>query len=198
MSDQLEDIQLLIQGCRANNRHSQQRMYNLLKEYAMRVCYRYLNRAEDVEEVMNEGFIKLFRHMGQFEDNRHDQVTAALKGWFRKILVNTSIDHLRKTSSFLNGHVIQDKHELIPDTSETGLDKISHKELIACIRELSPAYRTVFNLFVIEGFSHEEIARQLGISVGSSKSNLSKARENLRKIIVKKLYPELYAESARR
>ncbi len=197
MSDHIEDIHLLIEGCRANNRHSQQQMYNLLKDYAMRVCYRYINRVEDVEEVMNEGFIKLFKHMVQFEDNRHDQVTAALKGWFRKILVNTSIDHLRKTSSFMNGHVIQDKHELIQDTSETGLDRISHKEIIACIKELSPAYRTVFNLFVIEGYSHEEIARQLGISVGSSKSNLSKARENLRKIIIKKLYPEQYAESAK-
>jgi RNA polymerase sigma factor (sigma-70 family) len=189
---------LLIEGCRSNNRHSQQQMYDLLKEYAMRICYRYFNRIEDVEEVMNEGFIKLFKHMHQFEDNRHEQVTAALKGWFRKILVNTCIDYLRKTSSFLNGHghVIQDKHELIPDTSETGFDKLSHKEIIACIKDLSPAYRTVFNLFVIEGFSHEEIAKQLGISVGSSKSNLSKARENLRKIIFKKLYPE--HESARR
>lgn len=173
-------------------------MYNLLKDYALRICYRYINRAEDVEEVMNEGFVKLFRHMLQFEENRHDQVTAALKGWFRKILVNTCIDHLRKTSSFLNGHVIQDKHELIPDTGETGLDKLSHKEIIACIKELSPAYRTVFNLFVIEGLSHEEIARQLGISVGSSKSNLSKARENLRKIVIKKLHPEQHAASARR
>ncbi|HET9053127.1 MAG TPA: sigma factor, partial [Cyclobacteriaceae bacterium] len=61
-------------------------MYNLLKEYAMRICYRYISRVEDVEEVMNEGFIKLFRHIRQFEDNRHDQVTAALKGWFRRIL----------------------------------------------------------------------------------------------------------------
>jgi RNA polymerase sigma factor (sigma-70 family) len=196
--DNIEDIHKLIDGCRENNRHSQQQMYNLLKEYAMRICYRYINRAEDVEEVMNEAFIKLFRHMMQFEENRHDQVTAALKGWFRKILVNTCIDHLRKTSALLNGHVIQDKHEQIPDHTETGLDKISHKEIIACIKELSPAYRTVFNLFVIEGFSHEEISNQLGISVGSSKSNLSKARENLRKIIIKKLHPEQYAESARR
>jgi RNA polymerase sigma factor (sigma-70 family) len=198
LTDNIEDIYKLIDGCRENNRHSQQQMYNLLKEYAMRICYRYLNRPEDVEEVMNEGFIKLFRHMMQFEENRHDQVTAALKGWFRKILVNTCIDHLRKTSALLNGHVIQDKHEQIPDTTESGIDKISHKEIIACIKELSPAYRTVFNLFVIEGFSHEEISNQLGISVGSSKSNLSKARENLRKIIIKKLHPEQYAESARR
>lgn len=198
MTEHIEDIHLLIEGCRTNSRHSQQQMYNLLKDYALRICYRYINRAEDVEEVMNEGFVKLFRHMLQFEENRHDQVTAALKGWFRKILVNTCIDHLRKTSSFLNGHVIQDKHELIPDTGETGLDKLSHKEIIACIKELSPAYRTVFNLFVIEGLSHEEIARQLGISVGSSKSNLSKARENLRKIVIKKLHPEQHAASARR
>lgn len=198
MTDNFEDIHKLIDGCRENNRHCQQQMYNLLKDYAMRICYRYINRVEDVEEVMNEAFIKLFRHMMQFEENRHDQVTAALKGWFRKILVNTCIDHLRKTSALLNGHVIQDKHEQIPDNTETGLDRISHKEIVACIRDLSPAYRTVFNLFVIEGFSHEEISNQLGISVGSSKSNLSKARENLRKIIIKKLHPEQYAESARR
>jgi RNA polymerase sigma factor (sigma-70 family) len=197
LSDHPEEIHKLIAGCRNNDRGSQQQMYNLLQDYAMRICYRYISRPEDVEEVMNEGFIKLFKHMMQFEEHRHDQVVAALKGWFRKILVNTCIDHLRKTSSFLNGHVIQDKHEHIPDMSESGLDKMSHKEIIACIKDLSPAYRTVFNLFVIEGYSHEEIARQLGISVGSSKSNLSKARENLRKIIIKKLYPEQYAASSR-
>jgi len=197
LTDHIENIYKLIEGCRLNKRGSQQQMYDLLKEYAMRICYRYMSKVEDVEEVMNEGFIKLFKHMHQFQENRHDQVTAALKGWFRKILVNTCIDHLRKSSTFLNGHVIQDKHEQIPDVAETGLDRISHKEIIACIKDLSPAYRTVFNLFVIEGFSHEEIAKQLGISVGSSKSNLSKARENLRKIIIKKLYPEQYAESPR-
>jgi RNA polymerase sigma-70 factor (ECF subfamily) len=75
---------------------------------------------------------------------------------------------------------------------------LSYKEIVSSIKELSPAYRAVFNLFVIEGLSHEEISRQLGISVGSSKSNLSKARENLRKILLKKTAPNQYVESARR
>ena len=173
-------------------------MYELLKDYAMRICFRYLTTHEEAEEVMNEGFVKLFKHIHQFEENRHDQVMAALKGWFRRILVNTCIDQLRKTSSFLNGHTLKEAHEYIADAGESGLDKISYKEIIASVRQLSPAYRTVFNLFVIEGLSHEEISKQLGISVGSSKSNLSKARENLRKILIKKTDPELQYVEARR
>ena len=198
MTNQNENIYLLLNGCRSNNRHSQQQMYELLKDYAMRICFRYLTTHEEAEEVMNEGFVKLFKHIHQFEENRHDQVMAALKGWFRRILVNTCIDQLRKTSSFLNGHTLKEAHEYIADAGETGIDKISYKEIIASVRQLSPAYRTVFNLFVIEGLSHEEISKQLGISVGSSKSNLSKARENLRKILIKKTDPELQYVEARR
>ena len=198
MSTQNENIYLLLEGCRKNSRHSQQQMYELLKDYAMRICYRYLTTFEEAEEVMNEGFVKLFKHIHQFEENRHDQVMAALKGWFRRILVNTCIDQLRKTSSFLNGHTLKETHEYIADAGETGIDKLSYKEIVSSIKELSPAYRAVFNLFVIEGLSHEEISRQLGISVGSSKSNLSKARENLRKILLKKTVPDQYVESARR
>ena len=198
MTNQNENIYLLLNGCRSNNRHSQQQMYELLKDYAMRICFRYLTTHEEAEEVMNEGFVKLFKHIHQFEENRHDQVIAALKGWFRRILVNTCIDQLRKTSSFLNGHTLKEAHEYIADVGESGLDKLSYKEIIASVRQLSPAYRTVFNLFVIEGLSHEEISKQLGISVGSSKSNLSKARENLRKILIKKTDPELQYVEARR
>ncbi len=193
-----ENIYLLLDGCRNNDRQCQQQMYDLLKEYGMRISYRYLTTFEEAEEVMNEAFVKLFKHMHQFEEHRHDQVMAALKGWFRRILVNTCIDQLRKSASFLNGHTLKETHEYIADAGETGLDKLSYKEIIASIKQLSPAYRTVFNLFVIEGLSHEEISKQLGISVGSSKSNLSKARENLRKIILKKTLPGHYVEPAKR
>jgi RNA polymerase sigma factor (sigma-70 family) len=198
LSTQNENIYLLLGGCRNNSRHSQQQMYELLKDYAMRICYRYLTTFEEAEEVMNEGFVKLFKHIHQFEENRHDQVMAALKGWFRRILVNTCIDQLRKTSSFLNGHTLKETHEYIADAGESGIDKLSYKEIVASIKDLSPAYRAVFNLFVIEGLSHEEISRQLGISVGSSKSNLSKARENLRKILTKKTVSVIYVEPSRR
>jgi RNA polymerase sigma-70 factor (ECF subfamily) len=190
-------ILALIEGCRANDRASQKELYLMLKDYAMKICYRYQNNVEQVEEIMNEGFIKLFRNIGQFEEARHTDVTASLKGWFKRILVNTCIDHYRKNSSYINGQMLSEDTENIADKQETGLDVLSYKEIIEAIRLLSPAYRTVFNLFVIEGLTHEEIAGQLGISVGSSKSNLSKARENLRKILTKKTDHKAYVEPIR-
>jgi RNA polymerase sigma factor (sigma-70 family) len=185
-------IHALIEGCRSNSRTSQKELYLLLKEYAMKICYRYQNNVEQVEEIMNEGFIKLFKNIHQFEETRHSDILASLKGWFKRILINTCIDHYRKNASYINGQMLSEDAENIADKQETGLDVLSYKEIIEAIRQLSPAYRTVFNLFVIEGLTHEEIARQLNISIGSSKSNLSKARENLRKILTKKTDVKVY------
>jgi RNA polymerase sigma factor (sigma-70 family) len=169
----------------------------MLKDYAMKICYRYQNNLEQVEEIMNEGFIKLFKNIHQFEESRHTDILASLKGWFKRILVNTCIDHYRKNASYINGQMLSEDTENIADRQESGLDILSYKEIIEAIRLLSPAYRTVFNLFVIEGLTHEEIATQLGISIGSSKSNLSKARENLRKILIKKTDHKAYVEPIR-
>lgn len=186
-------ITTLLDGCRQNNRSSQKVLYLLLHEYAMKICYRYTNRLEEAQELMNEGFVKLFKHISQFDENRYPDVLTSLKGWFKRILINTCIDHYRKNNSTLNGHYISSENENIADNSESGLDKLSYKEIIESIRQLSPTYRTVFNLFVIEGLTHEEIANQLGISIGTSKSNLSKARENLKKILLKKTQYKAYA-----
>lgn len=169
----------------------------MLRDYAMKICYRYQNNVEQVEEIMNEGFIKLFKNIHQFEESRHTDILASLKGWFKRILVNTCIDYYRKNASYINGQMLADDAENIADKQETGIDVLSYKEIIEAIRLLSPAYRTVFNLFVIEGLTHEEIADHLGISVGSSKSNLSKARENLRKILTKKSDHKAYVEPIR-
>ena len=186
-------ITTLLDGCRQNNRSSQKVLYLLLHEYAMKICYRYTNRLEEAQELMNEGFVKLFKHIAQFDENRYPDVLTSLKGWFKRILINTCIDHYRKNNSALNGHYISSENENIADNSESGLDKLSYKEIIESIRQLSPTYRTVFNLFVIEGLTHEEIANHLGISIGTSKSNLSKARENLKKILLKKTQYKAYA-----
>jgi len=186
-------ITTLLDGCRQNNRNSQKVLYLLLHEYAMKICYRYTNRLEEAQELMNEGFVKLFKHIAQFDENRYPDVLTSLKGWFKRILINTCIDHYRKNNSALNGHYISSENENIADNSESGLDKLSYKEIIESIRLLSPTYRTVFNLFVIEGLTHEEIANHLGISIGTSKSNLSKARENLKKILLKKTQYKAYA-----
>ncbi len=186
------NISAIIAGCRNNDRSSQKELYQLLKGYALKICFRYQNHTEESEEIMNEGFIKLFKNINQFDEARHTDIEIALKGWFKRILINTCIDHYRKNASQINGRVITDEPERIADHTENGLDVLSYKEILEAIKKLSPGYRTVFNLFVIEGMSHEEIANHLGISVGASKSNLSKARDNLRKILVKKTDYKIY------
>ncbi len=182
MSDQ-QQILSLIAGCSDNDRISQRELYQRLYDYALKICYRYVSRLEEAEELANESFVKLFKNIRQFDTGRNGEPEALLKGWFKRILINTNIDHLRRKHLKLSGDEIQDDNPLFADNSATGMDKLMYLEIIEAIRLLTPAYRTVFNLFVIEGYSHEEIAAALEISVGASKSNLSKARQNLRKII---------------
>ena len=190
-------LSAIITGCRNNDRNCQRQLYESLKGYAVKICYRYQHHSHQVEEIVNEGFTKLFKNIHQFEEHRNVEIAIALKGWFKRILINTCIDYYRKNATFLHGQVLSEETEKIADHTETGLDLLSYKEIIEAIRQLSPAYRTVFNLFVIEGMTHEEIGKHLGISIGASKSNLSKARENLRKILTKKTDMNVYAESHR-
>ena len=193
MPREIQQISSLISGCCKNNRISQRELYHWLYEYAIRICYRYLNKPEEAEELVNESFVKLFRNIQQFDGSRGGGETEALlKGWFKRIVVNTCIDHLRKTHLKLVSQEISEEGETFADGQETGVDKLMYQEIIEAIRKLTPVYRTVFNLFVIEGFGHEEIAAQLGISVGASKSNLSKARHNLRKILTQQTEYKAY------
>jgi RNA polymerase sigma factor (sigma-70 family) len=180
-----EDLKIHIRGCAQNSRESQQKLYSSFYGYAMSICDRYVNREEDAVEILNDGFLKVFKEIHHFTPAYAD-VVSSFKGWLRKIMVYTAIDHFRKNQKH---HVLS---ELNTDNNgfasynETALDKISHDEIIKAIQELSPAYRTVLNLFIVEGFSHEEIAKQLDISTGTSKSNLSKARKQLQKILFNK------------
>jgi RNA polymerase sigma factor (sigma-70 family) len=186
-------IAALLNGCRNNDRNSQKELYYILRGFAMKICYRYSSHTEESEEIMNEAFVKLFKKLDQFDEFRQEDSLLSLKGWFKRILVNTCIDHYRKNRSAVSGHILSEESDKLPDHSENGLDILSYKEIINAIKLLSPAYRTVFNLFVIEGLSHEEISKKLGISVGASKSNLSKARDNLRKLLLRKSHFNLYA-----
>jgi RNA polymerase sigma-70 factor (ECF subfamily) len=110
-------------------------------------------------------------------------VVSSFKGWLRKIMVYTAIDHFRKNNKHQNITELDTAIIHLPAENETAVDKISYDEIIRFIQDLSPAYRTVLNLFIVEGFSHEEISKQLEISVGTSKSNLAKARKQLQKIL---------------
>lgn len=141
----------------------------------MGICSRYSKNQEETKEVLNDGFMKVFTHIRKFDVDR------PFVSWFSKILVNTAINHYRKNL----------KHELDLELTmakslkqdESILSGISYKEVLEMIQELPPAYRMVFNLHAIEGYKHREIAQELGITAGTSKSNLSRAREHLQVIL---------------
>jgi len=195
LSDQSVQILTLVEGCCNNDRNAQRELYQFLYGYAMKICYRYTTHQHEAEELTNESFVKLFKNIKLFDASRQSNVDALFKAWFKRIIINTCIDYLRRSHAMLNGHNLSNDAENIADMGETGIDRLSYEEIVDAIRQLSPVYKTVFNLFVIEGMTHEEIAAQLEISVGASKSNLSKARNNLRKIILHQTQYKAYASS---
>lgn len=177
-----DELQEHIRGCTLNRRESQKIIYSSFYGYAMSICYRYTNRQEDATEILNDGFLKVFVEIYRFKPAYTDTVSS-FKGWLRKIMIYTAIDHFRKNQKHQLTGELNESYLHVPDTHEDALDKISYEEILQAIKFLTPGYRTVFNLFVIEGFSHDEIARELGISTGTSKSNLAKAKKQLQKIL---------------
>lgn len=151
----------------------------------MAICDRYANRQEDALEILNDGFLKIFKEIHRYEPAYADVINS-FKGWLRKIMVYTAIDQFRRNQKHQAVTQLENVVYHIPTYQEDALDKLSYDEIIRAVQELSPGYRTVFNLFIIEGLSHEEISEMLGISIGTSKSNLSKARAKLQQILFKK------------
>lgn len=143
---------------------------------------RYAHNDDDAMEITNDGFLKIFRELSSFAA-RYDDVEASLKGWMKRIIINTAIDHFRKNQKFQSNISLDDSLYQAEDHSESSIDKLSYDELYKIIQLLSPVYKAVFNLYVIDGYKHEEIARQLKISVGTSKSNLAKAKINIQKML---------------
>lgn len=179
---QSQEIDNIINGCVKLQGESQKQFYTYFYGYAMSICMRYAHTDDDAMEIANDGFLKIFKDLSHFEA-RYDDVEASLKGWMKRIMVNTSIDHFRKNQKHQSNVSIDDKLFHMEDPAETSIDKLSYEEIYKLVQQLSPVYRTVFNLFVIDGFKHEEIAKQLKISVGTSKSNLAKAKMNIKKMI---------------
>ena len=150
----------------------------------MAICDRYTGKHDDAVEILNDGFLKIFKEIHHYKPAYAD-VVSSFKGWLRKIMVYTAIDHFRKYHKHQMVTQLDDVVFQMVSVNEDALDKLSYEEIIRAVQELSPGYRTVFNLFVIEGLSHDEIAAQFGISAGTSKSNLSRARVILQKNIKK-------------
>ena len=177
-----QQLKNIIQGCVKANRQSQKEFYQQYFGFAMGTCMRYCSTHDDAMEVVNDGFMKVYRELPVFKP-RYDNFEVSLKGWMKTILVNTAIDHFRKNNKNYVIAEIDESHFEMEHAAETAIDKMSYKEIMDMVHQLSPVYKTIFNLFVIDGFKHEEIARQLNITVGTSKSNLSKAKANIQKML---------------
>jgi len=163
-----------LKGCQKNDRKSQKNLYEHFYGYAMSICLRYSDDRDEAVEILNESFMKIFKNLKKFD------LTRPFKPWLRRILINTCINNYRKKKINFTEDLELAKNY---SDSEEILSEISYQEILEMIRQLSPAYRTVFNLHIIEGYKHEEIAEMLNISVGASKSNLSKAKKNLQQIL---------------
>ncbi len=174
--DHTKTLETILDGCRLGNAKSQELLYRQFYGYSMSVCLRYSRTHDEAIEIVNDGFIKVFNHADKVD------LTKSFKNWLRKIMVNTALDFYRQNHKHYNHDDIQETEYHITDGTDASAD-LSYQELLGIVQRLSPAYRTVFSLFAIDGYSHEEIAKMLNISIGTSKSNLARARINLREML---------------
>jgi RNA polymerase sigma factor (sigma-70 family) len=168
-------IENYIQSCIRNEREGQQALYKHFYGFAMGICLRYANDRLDAAGILNDGFYKVFKNIEKYESGK------PFKAWFGRIMTNTAIDHYRSNLKFADHVDIADYDDIGQESSIYA--KLAYNDLLALIQNLSPSYRTVFNLFAIDGYSHEEIGEMLKISVGTSKSNLFKARQKLQEML---------------
>lgn len=165
----------LITACVAKERWAQQSLYQSFYGKMMGVCLRYSNNQEDAQDILHEGFIKVFKNITKYQPG------TSLSAWIRRIMVNTSIDFYRK-SIRRRTEDIEQAYDVSSKDADA-VSQVSEKEILGAVQSLSPAYRAVFNLYIIEGFSHKEIANQLNITESTSRSNLVKARAKLKEIM---------------
>jgi RNA polymerase sigma-70 factor (ECF subfamily) len=182
--DSAPTLPQLLAACQRQERVAQRRLYGQFHGYAMAVCLRYARDRDQALEAANDGFLKVFRDLHRFDAHRHpDDVAGSFRGWLKRIMIHTAIDHYRANERHQHQQELDATTLNHADGAATPLDALSYDELLALVQRLPPAYRAVFNLAVIDGFAHEEIAEQLHISVGTSKSNLFKARAHLRNML---------------
>jgi len=183
----LADLYLdIIKQCKRGDRKAQEAVYNLLAGMMFAVCLRYSNNYEDAQDLLNDGFVTVFTKIGQFH---HE---GSFEGWVRRIFVNQAMERYRNDTKLLmldnmdenSLHLASFDDE---DVDEWGAYQLTEAELLNMIEELPPQYKVVFNLYVIDGLSHREIAEKLGVSESTSRSNLLRARGILQKKVNDKI-----------
>lgn len=181
----MDDLNKIIKGCKKNKSKAQKKLYEHFSKKMFGICLQYSKDYTEAEDLLQDGFIKVFTKITQYNFN------GSFEGWIRRIMVNTALERYRKQKLLYVNAEIQDYNYKL-DYDDI-LSEISSNDLIKLIQTLSPQYRIVFNLYAIEGFSHKEIGEKLKISVGTSKSNLSRARILLQEKI-KILYSEKHQQ----
>ncbi|MGH2564290.1 MAG: RNA polymerase sigma factor [Ginsengibacter sp.] len=182
----LEKTLTIINGCRANDNKYQKILYERCHAYALKIVFRYIYKYEEALEVTNDGFVKFFLRIEKFKCENEADIEKMLAGWIKKIMINTSIDLLRKKMLLPEIGGIPDYVWDIKDKSASADQTTIYKDLIMLVKKLPPAYRIVFNMQVIDGYTHIEIAETLGIPVNTSKSNLLRAKMLMKKYLNQK------------
>ncbi|MFL5774337.1 MAG: RNA polymerase sigma factor [Flavisolibacter sp.] len=174
-SNQIFSESDLIDGCIRGDRKMQYELYQRFAPKMYGVCLRYAGKAEEAEDILQEGFIKVFNKMSSYRGE------GSFEGWIRRIFVNTAIEHFRK-KTYLQP-ITETEEASVEGKYLSVLDKLAEKDIIQLVQQLSPGYRTVFNMYVIEGYTHRQIAEALNISEGTSKSQLSRAKMILQDLV---------------
>jgi RNA polymerase sigma factor (sigma-70 family) len=167
----------LIQGCLEEDRRMQEELYRRFSPRMYGICLRYAGNVAEAEDILQEGFIKVYKKLSTYRRE------GSFEGWIRRIFVNTAIEHFRRK---VYQQPITEQHEnAVEGKYLSVLDDLAEKDIMKLIQELSPGYRTVFNLYVVEGYTHKEIGDLLNISEGTSKSQLSRAKVVLQDLVKK-------------
>lgn len=172
-------LEELAAACKDGKRDAQKRLFDTLAPKMMAVCLRYMGNREDAEDVLQEGFVTLFTKLDSYNGS------GSFEGWARKVFVNTALMHLRKNDVLGVSDDIEEARSLFTEEA-TPLQKMGYKELMDLISSLPPDARTVFNMYVVEGYSHKEIAATLGCTEATSRSKLQRARLQLQEMISKR------------
>ena len=170
-------IDSLLEGCKKGQRLAQEGLYKSVSSKMMGVCMRYAKNREEAEDILQMGFIKVFQKVADFRGE------GSFEGWIRRIMVNTAIETYRKNLRSMNVVSIDEVYDQAQTTFD--MNGLETKDLLNMVQELASGYRLIFNMYVIEGFSHKEISKELGITEGASKSQLSRARAILKEKILK-------------
>jgi RNA polymerase sigma-70 factor (ECF subfamily) len=170
-----EKEQHIIDGCIANDRNSQKTLYNLFAGKMLAVCMRYAKDKSEAEDMLQEGFVKIFLNIHKFKNE------GSFEGWVRRIMVYTAINHYKQRIRKFQETLDMDNNDSAFD--EGIIEKISAKEIVALVQQMPEGYRMVFNLYAIEGYTHKEIADIMGIAIGTSKSQYARAKSYMQQVI---------------